>query len=142
LVVIDHLGLVEPSSRYQGNRTNEVSQITGGLKRLARELDLTIFCLSQLNRGVESRPIADRRPVLHDLRDSGSVEQDSDVVLSLFREEYYLAREPEKTDDEIVRLEEVRNQLEIEILKQRQGATARVTCFCDIGCNYIAELAR
>lgn len=142
LVIIDHLGLIEASSRYRGNKTNEVAETTGALKRLARELDLTILCLSQLNRGIESRPIEDRRPVLHDLRDSGSIEQDADVVLALFREEYYLAREPEKTDDEIIRLEEVRNRLEIEILKQRDGATARVTCFCDISCNYLSEMAR
>jgi replicative DNA helicase len=142
LIVVDHLGLMEVASRYKGNRTNEVSELTGGLKKLARELDLTILCLSQLNRGNEHRPIQDRRPVLHDLRDSGSIEQDADVVMSVFREEYYLEREPDKTDEELARLDACRNQMEIEILKQRQGATARVTCFCDISCNYFAELAR
>jgi replicative DNA helicase len=142
LVIVDHLGLIASSSRYQGNRNNEIGEITGGMKRLARELDLTILCLSQLNRGIESRPIPDRRPVLHDLRDSGSIEQDADVVMALFREEYYLEREPDKTDEELARLDDVHNRLEIEILKQRQGATARVTCFCDIGFNYLAELAR
>lgn len=142
VIVIDHIGLVKPSQRYAGLRVNEISEITAALKSLARELDCTIIGLSQLNRATENRPIPDRRPTLSDLRDSGSIEQDADTVMSLFREEYYLERKPDQSDDDMMRLEQVRNTIEIEILKQRQGQTKRLTFFCDIGFNVIAELAR
>ena len=142
LLVIDHLGLVRSSDRYRGNRVQEISEITAALKTLARESGVGIVLCSQLNRGVESRPIPDRRPTLSDLRDSGSIEQDADVVMSLYREEYYLEREPEKTDEQFARLMAVANTLEIEVLKQRQGPTDRITCFCDIGHNIVGELAR
>lgn len=142
VIIVDHIGLVRPSQRYSGSRVNEVSEITAALKSLARELDCTVLALSQLNRATESRPIADRRPTLSDLRDSGSIEQDADTVMSLFREEYYLERKPDQTDDDMLRLEQVRNTIEIEILKQRQGQTKRMTFFCDIGFNVIAEMAR
>lgn len=142
LIVVDHLGLVRSSDRYRGNRVQEISEITGAMKTLAREMGVGILLCSQLNRAVESRPIEQRRPTLSDLRDSGSIEQDADVVMSLFREEYYLEREPEKTDEQIARLVRVSNTLEIEVLKQRQGPTDRVTCFCDIGHNIVGELAR
>ncbi|MCJ2105853.1 DnaB helicase C-terminal domain-containing protein [Methylobacterium sp. E-041] len=96
--------------------------------------------MCQLNREVEKRP--DKRPLLSDLRDSGSIEQDADVVLGLFREAYYLEHKVGRTDEEDIRLSACQNELEIEILKQRSGPTIRVVCFCDIACNVLAEAAR
>ncbi len=136
-IVVDHIGLVRPSKRYSGNRVQEMTEISGGLKGLAKELGVPVLGLSQLSRDVEKRE--DKRPILSDLRDSGSIEQDADVVLGLFRESYYLERKPELTDDEINRLARSQNILEIEILKQRGGPTARIECFCDVACNVLAE---
>jgi replicative DNA helicase len=88
LVVIDYLQLMTGDKSRDGNRTNEISSISRGLKKLARELDITIIALSQLSRAVEQRE--DKRPILSDLRDSGSIEQDADIVVFAYREAYYL----------------------------------------------------
>lgn len=98
LLIIDYLQLMTSSaSRKSDNRAQEVSEITGALKALAKELAIPIIALSQLSRQVESR--ADKRPQLSDLRESGSIEQDADVVMFLYRESYYLGRaEPAETD--------------------------------------------
>ena len=93
LIIIDYLQLVEPSRRHE-NRVQEITEVTKGLKTLAKELNVPVLALSQLSRGVDARD--DKRPVLSDLRESGSIEQDADVVMFVFREEYYLkSREPE-----------------------------------------------
>ena len=139
-VVVDHIGLIRPSKRYSGNRVQEMTEISSGLKGLAKELGIPVVGLCQLNREVEKRP--DKRPLLSDLRDSGSIEQDADVVLGLFRESYYLEHKVGRTDDEDIRLSNCQHELEIEILKQRSGPTIRITCFCDIACNVLAEAAR
>src|SRR6201993_364240 len=100
LIVIDYLQLLRPSNqlRAQDNRVQEISEITRGLKALAKELNVPVLALSQLSRAVEQRE--DKRPMLADLRESGSIEQDADVVMFIFREEYYLARrEPPRPDD-------------------------------------------
>ena len=136
-IIIDHIGLIRPSKRYQGNRVQEMTEISSGLKGLAKELGIPVVGLSQLNREVEKRQ--DKRPQLADLRESGSIEQDADVVLGLFREAYYLEHKADRTDDEEIRLFNCQNELEIEILKQRSGPTIRVTCFCDVACNVLAE---
>lgn len=106
LVVIDYLQLLTPTAK-RDNRQVEVSEISGALKRLARDLNVPVLALAQLNRGVEQR--LDKRPMLSDLRESGAIEQDSDIVLGLFREEYY------KPDTE------KKGLLEIIVLKQRSG---------------------
>ena len=115
----------------------EISEITQGLKALAKELNVPVLALSQLSRAVEQRE--DKRPQLSDLRESGAIEQDSDVVMFIFREEYYLERgEPikraEETDERFSdryerwrqRLEEVAGTAEVFIAKQRHGPIGKV----------------
>jgi len=140
LIVIDYLQLLQGTARSGGeqNRVQELSEITRGLKALAKELDVPVIALSQLSRAVEQRE--DKRPQLSDLRESGSIEQDADVVMFVFREEYYLSRaiptqRPEESSDKFnerydrwfKRNEEVQNTAEIIIAKQRHGPIGTVT---------------
>ena len=129
MIIIDYLQLVNPptSSRNE-NRVQEVSLITRSLKALAKELNVPVVALSQLSRAVEQRE--EKRPQLSDLRESGSIEQDADVVMFLYREEYYLDRESREqreheTEDKFARrlerLERSRNKAEVIIGKQRHG---------------------
>lgn len=126
LLVIDYLQLLQGTGSRQSteNRVQEVSEITRGLKAIAKELDIPVMALSQLSRQVENRE--DKRPQLSDLRESGSIEQDSDVVMFVFREEYYLTRtEPEAGTDKHAswqqRMEQAHNVAEVIIGKQRHG---------------------
>jgi replicative DNA helicase len=130
VLVIDYVQLMQGSStRAQQNRVQEITEITTGLKALAKELAVPIIALSQLSRQVESRD--DKRPQLSDLRESGSIEQDADVVLFVYREEYYLKnKEPKPGTPEYVQWEndmnEARGKAEVIIAKQRHGPTGTV----------------
>jgi len=130
-VVVDYLQLLSGSSRRaQEGRVQEVSEITTGLKALAKELHVPILALSQLSRQVEQRE--DKRPQLADLRESGSIEQDADVVMFVFREEYYLERSQPRENTEEHRqwqtdMEAVTGKADVIIGKQRHGPTGTVT---------------
>lgn len=130
LIVVDYIQLMQASTRRTAqNRVQEVTEITTGLKALAKELSVPIVALSQLSRQVENRE--EKRPQLSDLRESGSIEQDADVVLFVFREEYYLKnREPTPGSDAHLKweaeLEASRGKAEIIISKQRHGPTGTV----------------
>ncbi len=128
LIIIDYLQLVEPSRRHE-NRVQEITEVTKGLKTLAKELNVPVLALSQLSRGVDARD--DKRPVLSDLRESGSIEQDADVVMFVYREEYYLkSREPDAgTPDHakwMEKLERATNRAEVLVEKHRHGATRAI----------------
>jgi replicative DNA helicase len=131
LIVIDYIQLMQGSSaKASQNRVQEITEITTGLKALAKELGVPIIALSQLSRQVESRE--DKRPQLSDLRESGSIEQDADVVLFVYREEYYLKnREPKLGTEEYVKWEnemnEMRGKAECIVAKQRHGPTGSVS---------------
>ena len=112
LVVIDYLQLMQ-SDRRIDNRVNEVAEISRGLKLLAKELQVPVICCAQLSRGPESR--TDKRPMLSDLRDSGAIEQDADIVLFLYRDEYYKSEK-----------DEPQNIAEVIVAKNRHGSTGNV----------------
>ncbi|MCB1419058.1 MAG: replicative DNA helicase, partial [Notoacmeibacter sp.] len=129
VIVIDYVQLMQGSSKNSANRVQEITEITTGLKALAKELNVPIIALSQLSRQVESRD--DKRPQLSDLRESGSIEQDADVVLFVYRDEYYLQnREPEEGTAEHQawqeKMDKVRGKAELIIAKQRHGPTGTV----------------
>jgi replicative DNA helicase len=138
LIVVDYLQLMRPSAgTKQENRVQEISQITQGLKALAKELLVPVLALSQLSRAVEGRE--DKRPMLSDLRESGSIEQDADVVMFIYRDEYYLQQRAPKQigfdNDEKFHgavdkwqrdMEQVHNRAELLIEKQRHGPTGKI----------------
>ncbi len=129
LLIIDYLQLVRGTGKSE-NRVNEISEITMGMKAIAKELDIPVIALSQLSRQVENRE--DKRPQLSDLRESGSIEQDADVVMFVFREEYYKEREkPGDHDLEAMakwqeEMERLHGRAEVVIGKQRHGPIGTV----------------
>ncbi|MEG2150694.1 MAG: replicative DNA helicase [Bacteroidaceae bacterium] len=130
IIIIDYLQLMNASGMAFGSRQEEVSTISRSLKGLAKELNIPIIALSQLNRGVESREgIEGKRPQLSDLRESGAIEQDADMVCFIHRPEYYKIYEDEKGKD-------LRGMAEIIIAKHRNGATG------DVLLRFKAEFAR
>tara|TARA_R110002110_G_scaffold49676_7_gene147595 strand:+ start:1420 stop:2919 length:1500 start_codon:yes stop_codon:yes gene_type:complete len=129
LLIVDYLQLVRGTGKSE-NRVNEISEITMGLKAIAKELDIPVIALSQLSRQVENRE--DKRPQLSDLRESGSIEQDADVVMFVFREEYYKEREKpgdhelEKMQAWQEEMERLHGRAEVVIGKQRHGPIGTV----------------
>jgi replicative DNA helicase len=145
LLVVDYLQLLSGSSKKGENRVQELTEITTGLKALAKELSVPIIALSQLSRQVENRD--DKRPQLADLRESGSIEQDADVVLFVYREEYYLKnKEPKPGSEEHFKwqteMEQVHGRAEVIIGKQRHGPTGTVGLHFDAEVTRFSNLAR
>lgn len=152
LIVIDYLQLMRPAAGTKPeNRVLEISQITQGLKAIAKELAVPVLALSQLSRAVESRD--DKRPQLSDLRESGTIEQDADSVMFVYRDEYYLEqREPKRMsfDDEGKFAEamekwksdmaHVHNRAELFLSKQRHGPTGKVDLFFEAEFTRFADL--
>lgn len=112
LIVIDYLGLVEAEGTYKGNKAQEVGEISRKIKQLAGELGVPILLLAQVNRDVESRP--NKRPMMSDLRDSGAIEQDADIIIFVYRDEVYNPDTPDKGTAELI------------LAKQRDGAVGFV----------------
>ncbi len=144
LIVVDYLQLVTTGDNSQKNRVQEVSEITGGLKALAKELNVPIIALSQLSRQVEQRE--DKRPQLSDLRESGSIEQDADCVMFVYRESYYLGRaEPREGTEEHLKWQEdmdrLQHQAEVVIGKQRHGPIGIVKLAFDSNTTRFGNLA-
>jgi replicative DNA helicase len=152
--VVDYLQLMQgaPGQRNE-NRVQEVSEITRGLKAVAKELDVPVIALSQLSRQTEQRD--DKRPQLSDLRESGSIEQDADVVMFIFREEYYLAREnpsqrSNETDENFRkrvasyedRKEQSQNIAEVIVAKQRHGPIGTIKLHFNGEFTQFSDLAR
>jgi replicative DNA helicase len=130
VIVVDYLQLLQGTSRSSNdNRVNEISEISRGLKQLAKELEVPVIGLSQLSRAVEQRE--DKRPQLSDLRESGSIEQDADIVLFIYREDYYLAaKQPSDDHPDFAAWQEemarAYGRAEVIVAKQRHGSTGKV----------------
>jgi replicative DNA helicase len=152
-IVIDYLQLLTGSGKAgDGNRVQEISEISRGLKTLAKELNVPVLALSQLSRAVEQRE--DKRPQLSDLRESGSIEQDADIVLFVYREDYYLAaKQPSDEHPDFAKWQEEMARAyglaELIVAKQRHGATgkvklkfeSRITRFSDyVDDGYVPEM--
>ncbi len=145
LIILDYLQLVNgESKKMNDNRVQEISDITRGLKAIAKELDIPVIALSQLSRKVEDRE--EKRPQLADLRESGAIEQDADLVVFLYREEYYLARTepPEGTDKHEMwtnKMEKVHNIAEAIIAKHRHGPISKVKLHFNPSWTKFSDLA-
>ena len=146
LLVIDYIQLLQGSTRRAlEGRVQEVTEITTNLKALAKELNVPVVALSQLSRQVANRD--DKRPQLSDLRESGSIEQDADVVLFVFREEYYLSnKEPRPNTEEYGKWQSemaaVHGKAEIIIGKQRHGPTGTVQLQFEANVTRFADLEK
>ena len=145
LIIVDYLQLMRPSAGTRPeNRVQEISEITRSLKAIAKELAVPVLALSQLSRAVEQRE--DKRPLLSDLRESGAIEQDADVVMFIYREEYYLERlQPEAGSEKHTawqeKMDRVHNIAEIIIAKQRHGPVGTVKLFFDPTFTKFSDLA-
>ena len=129
IIIVDYLQLMTAGGNKNGNREQEISTISRSLKGIAKELKIPVIALSQVNRGVESRTSTSKRPILADLRESGAIEQDADIVTFIYRPEYYKIYEWENSDDS-------RGQAEIIIAKHRNGSLENVRL------KFISHLAK
>lgn len=145
LIIVDYLQLLQGSSRASDNRVNEISEISRGLKTLAKELGVPVIALSQLSRAVEQRD--DKRPQLSDLRESGSIEQDADMVWFVFREDYYeAAKQPDPANEALheawrEKMERIFGVAELIVAKQRHGSTGRVRMKFEAKITRFSDLA-
>lgn len=139
LFIIDHMHLVDASARYAGRKVDEISETTKGAKRMAKRLDAGVVMLAQLSRALEGRE--DKAPQLSDFRDSGSIEQDGDVLIGINRPHYFLSRQKVKTAEEQTKLdselERTVNLIEFGILKNRHGRIDTVPAFIDVAAGAI-----
>ncbi len=146
MIVVDYLQLIRATTgRIPDNRVQEISMITQGLKALAKELDVPVIALSQLSRQVESRD--DKRPLLSDLRESGSIEQDADIVMFIYRGEYYLNKQsPEEGTEEYLKwqekMDEIHGKAELIIGKNRHGPISVVELAFDAKLTRFGNLAK
>jgi replicative DNA helicase len=142
-IFVDHIGLIRAGERYGGQRHRELAEITDALACLAKDLDVPVVAMCQLNRGLEGRE--NKRPTLPDLRESGSIEENAESVMFVYRPAYYLERmtcdDANDEADRIANLEKHTNTLEIIVAKQRNGAIGTVKAFCDIRANAVRDLA-
>lgn len=143
-VFVDHIGIMA-APRGAPSREREVAILSGGLKQLAKEIGAPLVVLCQLSRKIEERKIKERRPQLSDLRESGAIEQDADIVLGVYREAYYLAQLEQSgvaSDEERQRLHDVTYHLEIGILKNRGGrGGGKAVLRCYMASNRIVDAA-
>ncbi len=145
LVIVDYLQLLQGTGKSSDNRVQEISEISRGLKTLAKELNVPVLALSQLSRAVEQRE--DKRPQLSDLRESGSIEQDADMVWFVFREDYYVAaKEPGNKEgpdhlEWAQEMERIYGLAELIIAKQRHGSTGRIRMKFDAKITRFSDLA-
>ena len=145
MIVVDYLQLLQGTGRNSNdNRVQEISEISRGLKQLAKELHVPVLALSQLSRAVEQRE--DKRPQLSDLRESGSIEQDADIVLFVYREDYYLAaKQPADDHPDFAKWQEdmtrAYGKAEVIVAKQRHGATGKVKLKFDSRITKFSDLA-
>lgn len=131
-VFVDYLQLVHSADKWQGNKVQQVAEVSGALKALAKDLNVPVVALSQLSRAVESRD--KKRPQLSDLRESGAIEQDADAVMFVYREEYYLEREKREPMDSDYsewrrKLDEAKNRMEVLVQKNRMGPIGDVDLY-------------
>ena len=144
-IVVDYLQLLQGSGRGNENRVNEISEISRGLKTLAKELHVPVLALSQLSRAVEQRE--DKRPQLSDLRESGSIEQDADMVWFVFREDYYIAakepgnKESAEHTEWAQQMEQIYGLAELIVAKQRHGSTGRIRMKFDARITRFSDIA-
>jgi replicative DNA helicase len=145
LIIVDYLQLLQGSGRGNDNRVNEISEISRGLKTLAKELSVPVIALSQLSRAVEQRE--DKRPMLSDLRESGSIEQDADMVWFIYRGDYYeAAKEPDHSDEAAYAawqetMSRIHGISELIVAKQRHGSTGKVRLKFEAKITRFSDLA-
>ena len=145
IIVIDYLQLIRPSVSRPDNRVLEIAEMTRNLKALSKELNIPVLCLSQLSRQVEQRE--DKRPQLSDLRESGAIEQDADVVMFVYREEYYIERkEPTPGSEDYQKWQEkmgkIHNISEVIVAKQRHGPIGKINLHFEGATTKFSNLAK
>lgn len=148
LIAIDYLQIVQAGDRYAGSKVAEMTEVSNAVKRMAKRIGWPVAIGCQLNRGLENRPEKDRRPQLSDLRETGAIEQDADIVIGMHRPGYYVQRKkPEKGPADpgwmawLSDMELVKHDLELSIPKNRSGPDGIIKCFVDIGASAIRDAA-